>query len=78
MCCLDDVIVVYVQNFIMVYGSTPYAGMAPKKKAATLKAHESHARNVGVRLVKGLYEPYQSLSSASMSNRTVNFAGKYC
>ena len=31
-CCLDDVIVVYVQNFIMVYGSTPYAGMAPKKK----------------------------------------------
>ena len=33
--------------------------------------------NVCVRLVKGLYEPYQSLSSASMSNRAVNFFGKY-
>ena len=37
--------------------------------AATLKVTRS-------RVVKGLYEPYQALSSASMSNGTVNFAGE--
>ena len=73
LCCLDDVIVVYVQNFIMVYSSTD----APPQMAATLKVHEWHTQIVCVRLVKGLYEPYQSLLSAFMTNWTVNFAGKY-
>ena len=27
-------------SVIMAYGSTPYVGMAPKKKAATLKVHK--------------------------------------
>ena len=44
---------VWVKPPIMVYGSTPYVGMTPKK------------------------EPCQALSSASMANKTVNFAGKY-
>ena len=48
-----------------------------KKTAATLKVHKWHTWNVCVRLVKGLYEPYQSSSSASISNRTVNFSGKH-
>ena len=43
--------------------------MAPKKMAATMKVHKWHGRNV--------YEPYQALSSASMSNGTVNSAGEY-
>ena len=60
----------------MAYGSTPYVGMTPKKMAATIKVHKWHAQNVYVRLVKGLYEPYHALPSASMSNgTTVNFAG---
>ena len=62
----------------MVYGSTPYVGMAPKKMAATLKVHKWHTRNVSVRLVKDLHEPYQVLPSASMGNGTINFAGEYC
>ena len=61
----------------LVYGSTQYVGMTPQKMAATLKVHKRHDRNVCVKLVNSLCEPYQSLSSASMSNRTVNFAGKY-
>ena len=61
----------------MAYGSTPYVGMTPKKMAATIKVHKLHARNVYDRLVNGLYEPYQALPSASMSNGTVNFAGKH-
>ena len=61
----------------MVYGSTPYVGMTPKKMAATLKVHKWHAQNVCVRLVKGLHEPYQALLSASMSNWTINFAGEH-
>ena len=62
---------------IMAYSSMPYVGMAQEKMAATLNVHKWHTWNVCVRLVKGLYEPYQSLSSASMSNRAVNFFGKY-
>ena len=45
--------------------------------AATLKVHKWHARNVYVKLVKSLYEPYQALPSASMSSGTVNFAGEH-
>ena len=66
-----------MSRHIMAYGSTPYVGMTPKKMAATLEVHKCHTRNVYVRLVKGLYEPYQALPSASMSNRTVNFAGEH-
>ena len=62
---------------IIAYGSTPYVGMTPNKMAATLKVHKWHARNVCIRLVNGLYEPYQALSSASMANKTINFAGKH-
>jgi len=61
----------------MAYSSTPYVGMAPKQMAATLKVHKWHARNVSVRLVKGLHEPYQALPSPSMGNGTINFAGEY-
>ena len=43
----------------------------------TLKVHKWHMWNVCFRLAGSLYEPYQSLLSASMSNRTVNFAGKH-
>ena len=49
----------------------------PEKTAATLKVHKCYARNVCVRLVNGLYEPYQALLNASMANKTVNFAGKH-
>ena len=55
----------------------PYVGMTPKKMAATVKVDKWHAWNVYVRLVKGLYEPYQALPSISISNETVNFAGKH-
>ena len=59
----------------MAYGSTPYVGMAPKKKmAATLKVRKWPARNVDV---KGFHEHYQVLSSASMSNETVRCAGEH-
>ena len=61
----------------MAYGSTPSVGMALKKMAATLKVHKWHARNVTIRLVKGLHEPYQALLNASMGNGTINFAGEY-
>ena len=61
----------------MVYGSSPYVGMAPKKIAATLKVYKWYTRKVSVWLVKGLHEPYQALLSASMGNgfRTINSAG---
>ena len=61
----------------MAYGSTPYVGMTPEKNGGHIEVHKWHAQNVCVRLVNGLYEPYQALSSASMANKTVNFAGKY-
>ena len=56
---------------IMVYGSTPYVGMVPKKMVATLKVRKWHAQNVDVRLVKSFHEHYQVLSSAFMSDGTV-------
>ena len=59
---------------IMVYGSTPYVGMAPKKNGGHIK---SAHRNVCIRLVKGLYEPYQALPSASMGNGSITFGGEY-
>ena len=55
---------------IMAYGSTPHVGMVLKKK--------SHTRNVNIKLVRGFHEHYQALSSASMSNGTVKFAGEHC
>ena len=39
--------------------------------AATLKVHKCHTRNVCVRLVKGLHEPYQALPSASRETGTL-------
>ena len=51
--------------------------MTPQKMAATLKVHKCHARNICVRLVNSLYEPSQALSSASIANKTINFAGKH-
>ena len=62
----------------MAYGSTPYVGMTPKKMVATLKVHKCHARNVRIRLVNVLHEPYHALSTVSMGNKTVNFAEKHC
>ena len=49
----------------------------PPKMAATLKVHKRHARNVCIRLVKGLREPYQALPSASMGNGNITFTGEY-
>ena len=62
-------------HFIMAYGSMPYVGMTPQKMAATLKVHKWHTRNVIS--VSGLYELYQALSSTSMGNRIINFAGEH-
>ena len=59
---------------IMAYGSTPYVGMPWKKIVATLKVHKWHTRNICVRLVKGLYKPYQALPSVSMGNGNITFA----
>ena len=58
----------------MVNGSTPYVGMTPKKNGGHIKSVQM---NVYLRLVKGLHEPYQALSSASMSNGTVIFDGEH-
>ena len=58
----------------MAYGSMD----GPKNKwQPHLKEHKWHAQNIYVRLVKGLYGPYQALPNASMSNGTVNFAGEH-
>ena len=38
---------------------------------------ESYARNIRVRSVNGLHEPHQALSSGSMGDRTISFAGKH-
>ena len=63
---------------IMAYGSTPYVGMIPKINGGHIKSAQMTRLKLYVRLVKGLYEPYQALPSASMSNETVNFAGEHC
>ena len=54
----------------MAYGGTPYVGMTPKKNGG-------HIKSACVRLVNGLHERHQALPSASMGNRTGNFAGKH-
>ena len=64
-----------VQHIIMAYGSTPYVGMTPKKNGGHIKSAQT--RNVCVRLVNGLHEPYQALLSTSMGNGTVKFAGEH-
>ena len=46
--------------------------------AATLKVHKCHVRKVCSRLFASFYEPYQSLLSAFMNNRTFNVAGEHC
>ena len=61
-------------DLIMAY---THVGMTLKKMAATLKVHKWHARNVCIRSVKGFHQPYQTLPSASMANRTITFAGEY-
>ena len=59
----------------MVYYHTLYVGMAPNKMAATFKVNDT--LEMCTLEVKGLYEPYQALPNASMSNETVNFAGEH-
>ena len=61
----------------MAYGSTPYIGMAPKKNGGHIKSAQMTRSNVCIKLVNGLHEPYQALSSASMGIRTANFTGEY-
>ena len=61
----------------MAYGSTPYVGMASKKNGGHIKSAQMTRSKCLVGLVKGLYEPYQALPSASMGDRTVNFAGEH-
>ena len=76
--CIPLSMYVHTQReVIMAYDSMPYVGMTPKETAATLKVYRWHAWNDCIRLVNGLHEPYQALSSASMGNRIVNFAGEY-
>ena len=53
---------------MQLYHGMPYVGMAPKKMVATLKVHKWHTRNVCIRLVNGLHDPYQALLSASMGS----------
>ena len=62
----------------MAYGSKPYVGMTLKKNGGYIQSAQMTRWNVCIRLVNGLHEPYQALSSASMGNMTVNFAGKHC
>ena len=62
----------------MAYGSTPYVCRdGPEKNGGHIKSAQITRLKCHVRLVKGLYEPYQALPSASMSNGTVNFAGEH-
>ena len=62
---------------IMAYGSTPYVLDDPGKNGGHIKSAQMTHSNVCVRLINSLYEPYQSLLSTSMSNRTVNLTGKH-
>ena len=71
------VVICYAAQSIMAYGSTPYVGMTPKKNGGHIESHKWHAQKVCDRSVNGLHEPYQALSSSSMGNRTINFAGKH-
>ena len=76
--CIPLSMYVYTQReVIMVYDSMLYVGMTPKETVATLKVYRWHAWNDCIRVVNGLHEPYQALSSASMGNRIINFAGEY-
>ena len=52
-------------------------GMAQKKNGGHIKTAQRHTRNVCVRLIKGLNEPYQALPSASVGNGNITFAGEY-
>ena len=52
-------------------------GPKKKKTVATLKVCKWYARNFDARLVKGFHEHCQALSSASMSNGTIKFAGEH-
>ena len=62
---------VHMHNFDSIY--TLCRDDPPKNGS-----HIEHARNVCVRSVNGLHEPYQALSNGSMGNTTINFAGKHC
>ena len=61
----------------MAFGSTPYVGMVPKKNGGYIKSAQMTRSNVDAGLVNGLHEHYQALSSASMSNGTIKFAGEH-
>ena len=62
---------------IMVYGSTPYVGMTPKKNGSHFNSAQMTRSKCLLYISQRLNEPYQAVSSASMANNTVNFAGKY-
>ena len=64
-------------KYIMAYGSTPYVGMTLKKNDGHIESCKWHARNICVRSVNVLHEPHQALSSGSMGDKTINFAGKH-
>ena len=52
-----------VKDDIMAYGSMSNVGIAFRIESAQM----THSEYVHYRLVKGLYEPYQSLASASIN-----------
>ena len=57
----------------MAYSIMPYVWMVPKKKyGGHIKSAQMTRSNVDTRLVKGFHGHYQALSSASMSNGTLN------
>ena len=51
--------------------------MTPIKNGGHIKSAQMSRSKCCVRLINGLHEAYQALSSASMGNKTVNFAGKH-
>ena len=49
----------------------------PPKNGGYVKSHKWHTWNICIKVVKGLYEPYQSLSSAFMNNRMLESIAKH-
>ena len=58
----------------MEYGSTPYVGMAQKKKWLPHVPYTKHVQNSVLDVVISLYEPYQSFLSVFIGEKTVSVA----
>ena len=69
---------------LLLYNSYIYDSMLqyhgkgwPPKNGGYVKSHKWHTWNICIKVVKGLYEPYQSLSSAFMNNRVLESIAKH-